>query len=38
MYDARRADAARAALRGGLVDTFVTDASLARALVDEAAA
>ncbi|HYJ66298.1 MAG TPA: sugar-binding domain-containing protein [Nocardioidaceae bacterium] len=38
MYDARRADAARAALLGGLVDTFVTDASLARALVEEAAA
>jgi DNA-binding transcriptional regulator LsrR (DeoR family) len=32
------ADAARAALLGGLVNTFVTDASLARALVDEAAA
>jgi DNA-binding transcriptional regulator LsrR (DeoR family) len=38
MYDARRADAAAAALRGGLVTTFVTDASLARALVKEAAA
>jgi DNA-binding transcriptional regulator LsrR (DeoR family) len=38
MYDARRAEAAAAALRGGLVSTFVTDASLARALVDEAAA
>lgn len=38
MYDARRAEAAEAALRGGLVTTFVTDASLARALVKEAAA
>jgi DNA-binding transcriptional regulator LsrR (DeoR family) len=35
MYDARRADAAAAALRGGLVSTFVTDASLARALIEE---
>jgi DNA-binding transcriptional regulator LsrR (DeoR family) len=38
MYDARRAEAAGAALRSGLVSTFVTDASLARALVEEAAA
>jgi DNA-binding transcriptional regulator LsrR (DeoR family) len=47
MYDGGRAkaaqrgglaDAARAALLGGFVNTFVTDASLARALVDEAAA
>jgi DNA-binding transcriptional regulator LsrR (DeoR family) len=38
MYDARRADAAAAALRGGLVSSFVTDVSLARALVEEAAA
>lgn len=36
MYDARRAEAAAAALRGGLVSTFVTDASLARALLEEA--
>jgi DNA-binding transcriptional regulator LsrR (DeoR family) len=38
MQDARRADAAAAALRGGFVTTFVTDASVARALVEEAAA
>jgi DNA-binding transcriptional regulator LsrR (DeoR family) len=38
MYDARRAEAAAAALRGGLVSSFVTDVSLARALVEEAAA
>lgn len=35
IYGARRAEAASAALRGGLVSTVVTDTSLARALLEE---